>query len=188
MQRLLIIFAFAVLAAGCASGGSKQSTSKDGESKSSLISDLQSARLAASTLSARKLMFTKVKGPFSKGDTAETYAAYYQGEVLRVMEDEADYGERGESERGYFLDSHGRLFYYTASDERLKQAGKDKPSKEKPAKDKLKVRIAYDESGKVIGSEKIVNGQLASLSEADLKAIKARLQALRKVADAAKPK
>lgn len=182
MQRLFIVVVFALLAAGCAGGGSKQSTSKEGESKSSLISDLQTARLEASTLSARKLMFTKVKGPLSKGDNAETYAAYYQGEVLRVLEDQANYGERGESERGYFLDSHGRLFYYTASDERVKPSSKDKPGKEK-----LRVRIAYDESGKVIGSEKTVNGQPAALSEADLKAIKARLQALRKVADGAKP-
>ncbi len=183
MQRLFIVVVFALLAAGCAGSGSKQSTSKEGESKSSLISDLQTARLEASTLSARKLMFTKVKGPLSKGDNAETYAAYYQGEVLRVLEDQANYGERGESERGYFLDSQGRLFYYTASDERVKPSGKDKPGKEK-----LRVRIAYDESGKVIGSEKTVNGQPAALSEADLKAIKARLQALRKVADGANPK
>jgi hypothetical protein len=178
MSRLLTIVALALLAAGCAGGGDNQSASKEGESKSSLISDLQSARLEASTLSARKLMFTKVKGPLAKGDSAAKYAAYYQGEVLRVMEDAADYGERGESERGYFLDSEGRLFYYTGSDQRAKQSGKDK----------VRIRIAYDESGKVVGSEKSVNGQPVAVSDADLKAIKARLQALRKLADAAKPK
>ena len=176
MLRLLIIGMAALLGAGCA--GSGGSGSKEAESKSSLISDLQSARLQASTLSARKLMFTKVKGPLGKGDSAETYAAYYQGEVLRVMEDAADFGERGGSERDYFLDSQGRLFYYTASDQRVKQSGKDK----------VRVRIAYDESGKVLGSEKIVNGKPAAVSDADLKAIRARLQALRKVADAARPK
>jgi hypothetical protein len=178
MLRLLTIVALALLAAGCAGGGDKQSASQQGESKSSLISDLQSARLEASTLSARKLMFTKVKGPLGKGDSAETYAAYYQGEVLRVVEDAADFGERGGSERDYFLDSQGRLFYYTASDQRVKQSGKDK----------VRVRIAYDESGKILGSEKTVNGKPAAVSDADLKAIRARLQALRKVADAARPK
>ncbi len=178
MPRLLIIVALALLAAGCAGGGDPQSSSKQGESKSSLISDLQSARLEASTLSARKLMFTKVKGPLAKGDSAATYAAYYQGEVLRVMEDDASYGERGESERGYFLDSQGRLFYYTASDQRVKQSGKDQ----------VRMRIAYDENGKVVGVEKTVNGQPAAVSDVDLKAIKARLQSLRKLADAARPK
>jgi hypothetical protein len=180
MLRLVIIGILALLVAGCAGTGDKPSASKEGESKSSLVSDLQSARLEASTLSARKLMFTKVKGPLSKGDSAATYAAYYQGEVLRVIEDEASYGERGESERGYFLDSQGRLFYYTGFDERSKQTGKDK--------EKVRVRIAYDESGRVVGSEKIVNGQAATLTAADLKAIRARLQALRKLADAARPK
>jgi hypothetical protein len=176
MFRLLIIGVAVLLGAGCAgSGGSR---SNDGESNSSLISDLQSARLEASTLSARKLMFTKVKGPLGKGDSAETYAAYYQGEVLRVLEDAADFGERGSSERGYFLDSQGRLFYYSGSDQRVKQSGKDK----------VRIRIAYDESGKVLGSEKVVNGQAAAVSDADLKTIKTRLQALRKVADAARPK
>jgi len=178
MHRLHIIFVIALLVAGCAGSGNDQSASKQDESKSKLISTLQSARLEASTLSARKLMFTKVKGPLAKGDSAATYAAYYQGEVLRVMEDDADYGERGESERGYFLDSQGRLFYYTASDLRVKQSGKDK----------LRIRIAYDDSGKVVGSEKTVNGQPVAVSDADLKAIKTRLQALRKLTDAARPK
>ena len=107
MPRLFMIVAFAVLAAGCGGSGDNKSASKQSESNSSLISDLQSARLEASTLSARKLMFTKVKGPLAKGDSAATYAAYYQGEVLRVLEDQARYGERGESESGYFLDSQG---------------------------------------------------------------------------------
>ena len=40
----------------------------------------------------------------------------------------------------------------------------------------------------MVASEKTVNGQPATLAEADLKAIKARLPALRKLADAAKPK
>jgi hypothetical protein len=40
----------------------------------------------------------------------------------------------------------------------------------------------------VIAYEKTVNDQPAAVSEADLKAIKARLQALRKLATAAKPK
>jgi len=178
MYRLFTIVVLVLLAAGCAGGGDNRSESKQDESKSSLISSLQSARLEASTLSARKLMFTKVKGPLAKGDSAATYAAYYQGEVLRVMEDDADYGERGGSERGYFLDSQGRLFYYTASDLRVKQSGKDK----------LRIRIAYDDSGKVIGSEKTVNGQPVAVSDADLKAVKTRLQALRKLADAARPR
>jgi hypothetical protein len=178
MYRLLVMGVLVLLAAGCAGGGESKSASKQDESKSSLISSLQSARLEASTLSARKLMFTKVKGPLAKGDSAAKYAAYYQGEVLRVMEDEADYGERGGSERGYFLDSQGRLFYYTASDLRAKQSRKDK----------LRIRVAYDESGKMVGSEKTVNGQPVAVSDADLKAIKTRLQALRKLADAARPK
>ena len=178
MLRLLTIVAIAALTAGCAGDGGKPSASKEGESKSSMISDVQSARIEASTLSARKLMFTKVKGSIGKGDSAAQYAAYYQGDVLRIMQDEAEYGDRGESEKDYFFDSQGRLFYYTALDERVKQSGKDK----------VKVRIAYDDSGKVVGSEKTVNGQPATLSETELKGIKARLLALRKTADAAKPK
>ena len=54
------------------------------------------------------------------------------------------------------------------------------------AKDKVKIRIAYDESGNVLGSEKTVNGQPGKLSDTELKAVKARLGSLRKTADAAK--
>jgi hypothetical protein len=173
MARLLATAVFAAILAGCAGGGS-QSGPKEGESKSSMISDVQSARIEASTLSARKLMFTKVKGSTVKGDTKAEYQAFYQDDVLRILEEEIEYGERGESEKGYFLDSQGMLFYYTASDERAKQAGKDK----------VRIRIAYDESGNVLGSEKTVNGQPATVSEAELKAVKARLGTLRKTADA----
>jgi hypothetical protein len=176
MTRILAIVAVTAILAGCAGSGGSQSTSKEGESKSSMISDVQSARIEASTLSARKLMFTKVKGSAVKGDAAAEYEAFYQGDVLRILEEEIDYGDRGESEKDYFLDSQGRLFYYTASDERVKEG----------AKDKVKIRIAYDETGNVLGSEKTVNGQPAKLSDTELKAVKARLGTLRKTADAAK--
>ena len=176
MIRLLASAVFAAILAGCAGGGS-QSASKEGESKSSMISDVQSARIEASTLSARKLMFTKVEGSAVKGDTKAEYEAFYQGEVLRILKEELEYGERGESEKDYFFDGEGRLFYYPASDERAKQAGKDK----------VRIRVTYDEGGNVIGSEKTVNGQPATVSDAELKAVKARLGALRKTADAARP-
>lgn len=175
MIRLLAIVALAAILAGCAGSGSK-SESQEGGSKSSLISDVQSARIQASTLSARKLMFTKVEGSGAKGETKAGYRAFYQGDVLRILEEQIDSGARGESEKGYFLDSQGRLFYYTASDKRARQAGKDK----------VRIRVAYDESGNAIGSEKTVNGESAPVSDAEFKAVKARLASLRKTADAAK--
>lgn len=174
MVRLLAIAILAGLA-GCAGSGS-ESASEEGDSRSSIISDVQSARIAASTLSARKLMFTKVAGSTAKGDTKAGYEAFYQGEVLRILEEEIDYGERGESERDYFLDSEGRLFYYAASDERARQG----------AKDKVRMRIAYDESGNVVGSDKTVNGQPATVTDAEISAVKARLGTLRRTANAAR--
>lgn len=179
MIRLLGMVFLAALAAGCSSTGGGQSGSKEGESKSSMMSDLQSARLSASTLSARKLLYKKVEGMLTKGDTAASYKAYYSDDVLRLVEEMSNHGDFGESDKGYFLDSESRLFYYAASDQRVKDAGKEK----------VKIRIAYDQSGKVIGSEKTVNGEPAKLSEAEIKTVKVRLDALRKAADASrKPK
>jgi hypothetical protein len=179
MTRLLGIVFLVALAAGCSSTGAGQSGSKEGESKSSMISDLQSARLSASTLSARKLLYKKVEGMLAKGDTPARYKAYYSDDVLRIVEEVSSYGDFGESDKGYFLDAASRLFYYVASDERVKDSGKEK----------VKIRIAYDDSGKVVGSEKTVNGQPGKLSEAELKSVKARLDALRKAADSSrKPK
>ena len=182
MRLTLTIAMLAALAAGCAGSQTKPSQAKEGakegESKSSMISDLQGARLSASTLSARKLMYKKVEGILAKGQPAK-YKAYYSGEVLRIVQEDSDLGDYGESEKEYFLDAEGRLFYYVASDERAKQS----------AKQKVKTRVAYDASGRVVGSEKTVNGQPAKLPEAEIKAIKARLDLLRKAADASrKPK
>jgi hypothetical protein len=179
MARLFGIVFLAVLAAGCSSSGGGQSAAKEGESKSSMISDLQSARLSASTVSARKLMYKKVEGDLTKGKTATRYKAYYSDDVLRIVEEMSNHGDLGESDKGYFLDGESRLFYYVASDERVKDSGKQK----------VKIRIAYDETGKVVGSEKTVNGEPVKVSEVDLKSVKARLDVLRKAADASrKPK
>jgi hypothetical protein len=183
MRLTLTIAMLAALATGCAGNAGKPSVqskegSKQDESKSSVISDLQSARLSASTLSARKLMYKKVEGILAKGQPAK-YKAYYSGEVLRIVQEESNHGDYGESEKEYFLDAEGRLFYYAASDERAKQS----------AKEKVKTRVAYDASGRVVGSEKTVNGQPAKLPEAEIKAIRSRLDTLRKAADASrKPK
>ena len=176
MTRLLGIVFLAALAAGCSSTGGGQSASKEGESKSSMISDLQSARLSASTVSARKLMYSKVEGTLTKGNTAAKYKAYYSDDVLRIVEEVSKHGDSGESDKGYFLDSESRLFYYVASDERVKGSGKDK----------VKIRIAYDETGKVVGSEKSVNGEPVKVSEAELKSVKVRLDSLRKAAGASR--
>ena len=174
MTRILLVLMFGLLA-GCAGGGSDRSASKDDES-SSLISDLQGARLEATTISARKLIFDKVTGTVGKGATEIHYSAYYKGDVPRLVEETADYGASGESESGYFLDSHGRFFYYTASHERRKQSNEQT----------IRVRIAFDESGNVVGSEKSVNGEAASVSDREVRVVKSRLRALIKAADASK--
>jgi hypothetical protein len=177
MKLTLIIAMLAALAGGCASNAGNPSSAKQGESKSSGISDLKDARLSASTLSARKLMYKKVEGIFAQGQPAK-YKAYYSGEVLRIVLEEFDLGDYGESEKEYFLDAEGRLFYYVASDERAK-----------PAKEHVKTRIAYNANGQVVGSEKIVNGQPGKLSTAEMKAVRSRFDALRKAATASrKPK
>jgi hypothetical protein len=178
MKLTLIIAMLAALAGGCASNAGNSSSAKQGESKSSGISDLKDARLSASTLSARKLMYKKVEGIFAQGQPAK-YKAYYSGEVLRIVLEEFDLGDYGESEKEYFLDAEGRLFYYVASDERAKQS----------AKEKVKTRIAYNASGQVVDSEKIVNGQPGKPSAAEMKAVRSRFDALRKAANASrKPK
>jgi hypothetical protein len=178
MKVTLTIVMLAALA-GCASNGSNSSSSaKQNDSKSSGVSDLSDARLSATTLTARKLMYKKVEGMYTKGQPAK-YRAYYSGEVLRIVQEESSLGEYGESEKEYFLDAEGRLFYYVASDQRTKQS----------AKEKVKTRIAYNTSGQVVESERLVNGQPGKLSATEMKAIKARFDALRKAADASrKPK
>ena len=172
MKVTLTIVMLAALA-GCASNGSNPSSG---------VSDLQDARLSASTLTARKLMYKKVEGTFTKGQPAK-YKAYYSGEVLRVVQEESVLGDYGESEKEYFLDAEGRLFYYVASDERPKQSAKEP---KQSAQEKVKTRIAYNASGQVVESERLINGQPGKLSAAEIKAVKARFDALRKAADASK--
>lgn len=171
MIRLFILIAVTALATACASNGGSS-----GQSKSSIMSDLQTARLEASGLDARKLMFEKVKWTVGRGDAAIEYEAYYSDDVLRVLEEATKHGATGQSERDYYLNSRGRLFYYTASDEHAKSSGKEK----------ARMRIAFDDRGKMVGAEKSVNGRAGSVSEADAAAVKARLAALHKTADASR--
>lgn len=140
---------------------------------------LEDGLRGAAEIEARRPTLRKVEGRLSMGDASAQFEAFFEGSVLRHVEEEAAYGELGKGEKEYYLDSTGVLFYYHAEEER--SAGQSGA----PGKDTVSIRIAFDPAGNVRASEKRINGQAVALLETDVRGALARLGALRQAADAA---
>jgi hypothetical protein len=136
---------------------------------------LEEGLRGAAEIEAKGPALRKIEGRIAEGDTHAGFEAFYEGTVLRQVEEEAAYGELGRGEKEYYLDSTGVLFYYHGEEERSGGTGKDSVS----------IRIAFDPAGNVRASEKTVNGQAAPLLDSDVQSAVARLGALRQAAEAA---
>jgi hypothetical protein len=129
----------------------------------------------AAEIEAKRPALRKVEGKLAMEGASTKFEAYFEGTVLRQVEEEAGHGA-SENEREYYLDSSGVLFYYHAQDERtVTQPGKS-------GKESVSIRVVFDPAGNVRASEKTLNGQPAPLLETDVSGAMARLGALRQAA------
>jgi hypothetical protein len=128
--------------------------------------NLEDGLRGAAEIEAKLPALRRVEGTLAMGDTNAGFEAFYEGAVLRYVEEEPR-AAVGKAEKAYYLDSTGVLFYYHAEGERSV------------------TRIAFDPAGNVRASEKTLDGQPAPLLDADIQAAVARLGALRQAAEAA---
>jgi hypothetical protein len=99
--------------------------------------------------------YRAIAGSWAAGDATSSFMAYFDGDSLRLIEEELDFGEYGAAHATYYFD--GGLFY-VVEDERRTRLDPDAPGI-----DSLQTRVAFGSNGSVEQSEQIANGEAAPL-------------------------
>lgn len=185
-RRLLAgLAACAALALLGAAPGPKRKTARSSAPAETVvvISSLASARQYADRVEKQRPALTRFDGRLEGGDAVSQVAAFTRGGKLVLIEEDALFGDQGAqgSARIRYALQQGRLVFYESFGVRPRDVGRGR----RPARDEWTIALAYDDSGRLIGSEKIVNREKQELGPDDERAALARFQALAaKVAEA----
>jgi len=110
---------------------------------------LKSAEGRAAGVRSRLGGLEKWTGRWDRGDALSRFTAYLDRGEPVFVEEEVNQGRYAISRNEYFLDG-GSLFYFAGSGDRVARGGE--------GKDKVDVRLAFDEEQKLVGGAKSVNG------------------------------
>lgn len=110
---------------------------------------LESARARAAGLEARAASFRADSGTWSAGDASSTYAVLLDGKRPVMLEEKLSLGERGASFSRFFYDN-GRVFLY--QERGIRMSTNQDRGYPMTVESRLEVEIAFDSSGKVVGS------------------------------------
>jgi hypothetical protein len=108
-------------------------------------------------------------------------AGLFEDSELRLIEEDANHGERGSFRHRYYV-SNGRLVYYTALIVEARDVGEGL----RPAHDEITLALAYDGSGRRVGAEKVVDRETVHLASGEEKQVLARFETLRQALTGAK--
>ena len=115
--------------------------------------------------------YRAIAGSWAAGDATSSFMAYFEGDSLRLIEEELDFGEYGAAHATYYFD--GGLFYVVENERRTRL------DPDAPGVDSLQTRVAFGPAGRVEQSEQIVNGESAPLPAAEAEGFRRHAAALR---------
>lgn len=172
-MRILTLLAVALAAAACSKEQAPAPPSSPVPS-AAVESPLEEALARAHALDASRDRLRAVPGTFTADDASARYVAYWDGGVLRLIDERSDFGDFGSSSARYYLDTTGALFLYEALDERNvtdpSQAG---------AREKAEIRMVFDPGSRLLASEKKVDGAVQPVQATEIEGVRQHLQALR---------
>ncbi len=139
--------------------------------------DLDGGRQYSQIVDRQRPALDRMDGTVTSGDTEARVAAFLESGELRLIEEQARYGEPGGTGRNRYYVHDDRLVYFESLRIRPRDVGADRL----PARDEVITRLAFDEDGQRVGAEKTVNRQSVPLALADEVGIRKRFQALANV-------
>lgn len=99
--------------------------------------------------------YRAIAGSWAAGDATSSFMAYFEGDSLRLIEEELDFGEYGTAHATYYFDDG--LFYVVENEQRTRL------DPDAPGADSLQTRVWFGPDGGIEQSEQIVNGDPAPL-------------------------
>jgi hypothetical protein len=115
--------------------------------------------------------YRAIAGSWAAGDATSSFMAYFDGDSLRLIEEDLDFGEYGRAHATYYFD--GGLFYVVENERRTRL------DPDAPGADSLQTRVWFGPDGRVEQSEQIVNGGAAPLPPAEAEGFLRHADALR---------
>lgn len=115
--------------------------------------------------------YRAIAGSWAAGDATSSFMAYFDGDSLRLIEEELDFGEYGAAHATYYFD--GGLFYVVENERRTRL------DPDAPGADSLQTRVWFGPDGSVEQSEQIVNGEAAPLPAMEAEGFRRHADALR---------
>lgn len=176
--RVLLVV---LLLAGC-TGEDAASPSAPAVSAPPAASDasiVEEAPARAADLDARLAGMQAVPGTFSAGDARSRFVAYWDGGVLRLIDERSEFGDYGSGSARYYLDTTGALFLYRGQDEMAvtdpARAG---------AREVTRISMVFGAGGRMLASEKTIDGKVQPVLAGEIEAVRQHLEALRAAASA----
>lgn len=142
-----------------------------------VIQDLDGGRQYSRIVDRQRPALDRLDGTVTSGETEARVAAFLEGGELRLIEEEALYGEPGEpggTGRNRYYVHDGRLVFFESLRIRPRDLGEDRL----PARDEVLTALAFGEDGRSVGAEKTVNREPVPLAPTDEAGIRRRFLAL----------
>lgn len=114
--------------------------------------------------------YRAIAGSWAAGDATSSFMAYFDGDSLRLIEEELDFSEYGAAHATYYFD--GELFYVVENETRTRLD-------DAPGADSLQARVWFGPDGSIEQSEQIVNGDAVPLPAMEAEGFRRHADALR---------
>jgi hypothetical protein len=138
---------------------------------------LEQALARAQDIDARRAGWRSAPGTLQTGEATSRFVALYDSGVLRLIEERSDAGEAGSSIARYYLDTTASLFLFEARDERA-AAG----AASGVAREVVETRLVFEPDGRMVASQKHVDGRIQPVQKDEIDGAVQRLAALRAAA------
>ncbi len=139
-----------------------------------VIQDLDGGRQYSQIVDRQRPALDRMDGTVTSGDTEARVAAFLESGELRLIDEQARYGEPGATGRNRYYVHDGRLVYFESLRIRPRDVGEDRLR----ARDEVITMLAFGEDGQRVGAEKTVNRQVVPLSATDEAGIRNRFAGL----------
>lgn len=170
------LVAFALLAASGpgARGRSVSRTAPKAARTVVVIQDLDDGRQYSRIVDRQRPALDRMDGTVTSGETEARVAAFLESGELRLIDEQARYGEPGGTGRNRYYVHDGRLVYFESLRIRPRDLGEDRLK----ARDEVITMLAFGEDGQRVGAEKTVNRQAVPLAATDEAGIRNRFAGL----------
>ena len=149
-----LLFLVALLLGTC----SRNETKPAGSDAAGAAKRIETLRKDAEQLRARQASLTPVSTEWNFGETVSAVTGYYDGDRLRLIDEQMNMGTHGSAASRYFFNPDGKLYAYEE-----KKESRSGTSTKNVTVEQSELRLYFTESGGLLSGERTVAGKAAAM-------------------------